>query len=197
MRSAFILLGVMTLVVSVGTFLVFSRKVDAPHDVNIMYNEQVSMKFTLSSPVFKEGESIPATFTCDGENINPELRIDNIPDGTKSLVLVMDDLDIPEAIKKERGIEKFDHWVLYNIPPDTTVLSPETDVGTTGLNAAQDASYRGPCPPDREHRYYFRLYALPHTLNFIKIPTLYDVEEAAKGSMIEMTTLMGRYERDK
>ncbi len=193
MRYAFLLLGVMSLIVSVGGFIAFSDKAEAP--VVSEGNNQHSMKLTLSSPDFKEGESIPSKFTCDGENIIPRLTIENVPEGTESLVVVMDDPDIPESVKQARGIEKFDHWVLYNIPKDTTTLSHDVLVGTSGLNTRGDAQYTGPCPPDREHRYIFRLYAVTGTLNFIQVPTLREVEEAARGMMLESAVLIGKYER--
>ncbi len=193
MQNAFTLLGIMTLIVSIGAFIAFSNKAEAP--IEIIQDNTDTMSLTLSSPVFGEGERIPSKYTCDAENINPELHIENIPEGTQSLVLVMDDPDIPESVKLERGIDVIDHWVLYNISPETTVIPEGSAPGTQGLNTRGEASYRGPCPPDREHRYFFRLYAIGGKLNFIKAPTLKEVEEAAKGMLIERTTFMGRYER--
>jgi Raf kinase inhibitor-like YbhB/YbcL family protein len=191
MRQAFMLLGIMTLVVSVGAFIAFSRKVEAPHDTD----NKASMSLSLTSPAFGQEGTIPSKYTCDGDNINPELNIANVPQGTKSFVLVMDDPDIPEEVKKTRGIEVFDHWVVYNIPESTTMIPEGKDVGSFGLNSRGTTKYAGPCPPDREHRYFFRLYALRDTLNFINVPTLKEVEDAAQSLMIEKTELMGRYER--
>jgi Raf kinase inhibitor-like YbhB/YbcL family protein len=193
-RQAFVLLGVMTLIVSIGAFFAFQKSAHAPEDLAIE-GIQSSMSLTLTSPVFEHEGVIPSVYTCDADNISMPLRIENVPEGTKSLVLVMDDPDIPESVKQARGIEKFDHWVVYNIPPDTTEIGAGEVVGTLGLNLRGETAYAGPCPPDREHRYFFRLYALTGTLQFITTPTLRDVEEAAKGMMIEQTTLMGRYER--
>lgn len=153
------------------------------------------MLLSLTSPVLSEGGSIPSKYTCDAENISPELHIDNIPEGTKSLVLVMDDPDIPESVKQERGIEKFNHWTLYNIPADTRILKEGESIGLAGMNGRGEAKYTGPCPPDREHRYIFRLYAVSGTLNFLQAPTLDEVETAARGMMIGSSTLMGRYNR--
>ncbi len=194
MRQAFALLGVMTLIVSIGAFVAFSNKVEVP----IPYQDNnASMSLTLTSPAFIEGGSIPSKYTCDGENSNPEMQIENIPEGTQSLVLVMDDPDIPDSVKQSRGIEKFDHWVLYNIPSDTKVIPEGATIGTPGLNSKGDAKFTGACPPDREHRYFFRLYALNGILNFIKTPTLDEVESAALEMTLEMVTLMGRYESIK
>ena len=194
MRHAFTLLGIMTLVVSVGTFIAFRNTADAPSTLS--NNKNSSMSLTLTSPVFTEGGVIPAKYTCDDANISPELHIGNIPEGTKSFVLVMDDPDIPESIKKERGIEKIDHWVLYNIPATTNVISEGALLGKSGVNSRGVEGYMGPCPPDREHRYFFRLYALPQEINFLKPPMLHEVEAEAQKLMIGSATLMGRYERE-
>ena len=113
----------------------------------------------------------------------------------------MDDIDIPKEVKEARGIEKFDHLVLYNIPRDTREISAETLSGTFGINGSGNETYTGPCPPSQyeptEHRYIFRLYAVSGVLNFTKTPTLDDVENAAKGMEIDHAELIGRYERIK
>lgn len=192
-KHAYTLLGVMTLVVFVGVYIAFHKKVEAP--ITTDSNNSSSMTLTLTSPLFSEGETIPSKYTCDGENVSPELHIDNVPEGTKSFVLVMDDPDIPESIKKEQGIEKFNHWALYNIPADTRVLNEGALIGMSGMNGRGEAKYTGPCPPDREHRYIFRLYAVSGQLNFLKAPTLDEIEDSARGMMVERATLTGRYER--
>jgi Raf kinase inhibitor-like YbhB/YbcL family protein len=192
MKHAYTLLGVMTLVIFVGAYIAFSKKAEAPITNDLVNN---AMSLTLTSPVFTEGGSIPSKYTCDGENISPELHIGDVPEGTKSLVLVMDDPDIPESIKQERHIEKFNHWALYNIPADTRVIEEGVLVGKTGMNGRGETKYTGPCPPDREHRYIFRLYAVSGQLNFLQAPTLDEVETAARGMMLESSTLMGRYNR--
>jgi len=193
MRNAFMLLGVMTVIVSIGAFIAFSKKGEVPQE--FIHHIETNMSLTLSSPVFEDGGSIPSQYTCDAENINPELHIHNVPEGTQSLVLVMDDPDISEAAKIERGIDVVDHWVLYNIDPTTSVITEGATIGEQGLNVSGQVGYRGPCPPDREHRYFFRLYAISGTLSFVQTPTLKEVEDAARSMMIEQTTLMGRYKR--
>lgn len=153
------------------------------------------MSLLLTSPAFVEGGTIPSRFTCDGENVSPELHIANVPKGTAALVLVMDDPDIPGFVKEKFGIQKFDHWAVYNVPADTAVIPEGALVGTGALNTSGEAQYTGPCPPDREHRYIFRVYAVSSTLTFVKTPTLDEVETAAQGIMLESATLMGRYAR--
>ncbi len=193
MRQAFALLGLMTLIVFVGAFFVF-KEAGAPSDL-VIIPETKPMSLSLSSTVFKEGEKIPSKFTCDGDNVSPELHISGVPLGTQSLVLVMDDPDIPDSVKQARGIEKFNHWAVYNIKADTAVIKEGEILGTSGLTSVGKTDYVGPCPPDREHRYFFRLYAVSGTLNFIKAPSLDEVEVAAQGMALGSTTLMGRYER--
>ncbi len=196
MRQAFALLGIISFLTVLGVFLAFNEKAEAPSpDVTNENMEAEQTQFTITSPVFTQGGLIPAKYTCDGENISPELRIEGIPEGTESLVLIMDDPDIPDTVKQSRGIEKFDHWAVYGIPADTAVIPEGASVGTGALNGRGEATYTGPCPPDREHRYFFRIYALSGTLNFIKAPTLDELEMAAQGMMIGKAELMGRYNR--
>lgn len=100
---------------------------------------------TLTSSAFADNAMIPAKYTCDTEEtVSPPLSIAGVPLGTKSLVLIMDDPDIPEMFKKSRGIDAFDHWVLYNIPPDTKEIPEGTTVGTAGLNSAGNMEYAAP-----------------------------------------------------
>lgn len=195
MRPAFALLGLLACLVYVGGFIALSKKAEAPNEV-INDNPRGTMSLTLTSPVFQDGGSIPQKYSCDGENISPELHIGNVPEGTVSFVLVMDDPDIPISVKQTRGIDTFDHWVVFNIPPETTVI-PEGGLkeASSGMNTRGTNGYTGPCPPDKEHRYFFRLYAVSGTLNFIKAPTLHEVEAAAQGMSLASTTLTGRYER--
>ncbi len=195
MRQAFALLGLLTCLVCVGAFIAFSKKAEAPTEV-INDNPRGTMSLTLTSPVFPDGGSIPQKYSCDGENISPELHIGNVPEGTMSFVLVMDDPDIPISVKQTRGIDTFDHWVVFNIPSGTTII-PEGGLpgASSGMNTRGTNGYTGPCPPDKEHRYFFRLYAVSGTLNFITAPTLRDVEVAAKEMSLGSATLTGRYER--
>lgn len=163
---------------------------------------QTEQTMQLSSSAFAHEGAIPMQYTCDAEEpTNPSLAISNIPEGTESLVLVMDDPDIPAEFKEARGIEAFDHWAVYNIPGDTTEIPEASTIGNEGLNGAEETGYRGPCPPPEyeptTHRYIFRVYALSGTLNFVTTPTLYDIEEAAKGMMLGSAELIGTYDRSE
>ena len=140
---------------------------------------------TLSSAVFKENGIIPGKYTCDSENVNPPLSISGVPAGAKSLALIMDDPDIPQAVKERFGISVFDHWVVFDIPPETTEISENK----------KPSNYTGPCPPDREHRYFFRLYALDTMLALPEGAPRAEVEEAMQGHIVESAELVGRYNR--
>ena len=200
MRNAYALLGVMFIIVFVGVYL-SSREAQAPAFLvsDEQINQNNSMSLNLTSSVFEPDGFIPSKYSCDGVNINPPLSIGNVPAGTKSFVLVMDDPDIPTEIKEARGIEKFNHWAVYNIPPDITEINEGFALGAGGLNGRSDDSYTGPCPPTEyeptTHRYVFRLYALSGSLSFDSVPSLDEVEEAAQAQMLEKAELTGLYSR--
>ena len=151
----------------------------------------------LTSPAFLHEGLIPTKYSCDGANISPTLSIAGVPKEARSLVLIMDDPDVPKALRRD-GV--FDHWTLYNIPPTTTLFEEGGLLGTAGANGRGDAKYTGPCPPQEYqptmHRYFFRLYALDvPTLQFAKLPTKKDLLAAMEGHVIATTELMGTYDR--
>jgi len=147
----------------------------------------------LTSPVFTHEGSIPSKYTCDGDNISPELQITDVPTEAKTLVLLMDDPDVPKTVRED-GM--WDHWVVYNMPPATvTIAEAAIPPGVQGKNTGGKIQYGGPCPPDREHRYFFKLYALDITLDLQEGATKQEVEQAMQGHIIAETTLMGKYNR--
>lgn len=149
----------------------------------------------LTSPSFKQGQSIPARHTCDAQDISPELHISDVPAAAKSLVLIMDDPDVPASVRKE---QMWDHWVVFNIPPHTTRIPENTQPpGTPGKNTGGDLDYQGPCPPDREHRYFFKLYALDTHLDLPAGSTKSQVEAAMRGHILAHTELVGLYDRPR
>jgi len=149
----------------------------------------------LTSSAFSEGTRIPAKYSCDGENVSPPLAIEGVPPEAQSLVLLMDDPDIPDFVKEKYGIEEFDHWVCFNIAPNKTQISEGEEPGTLGNNTSGNAAYTGPCPPDREHRYFFKLFALDCDLDLPEGCSKHDVLDAIDGHILAEATLMGRYER--
>ncbi len=150
-------------------------------------NTEVS-EMKLTSPAFVEGGEIPEEYTCIGSNVNPELHISDVPEGTKSLALIMDD---PDAMKAAGKV--WDHWITWNIPPDKAVLDKDVQGLTTGINSRGTNKYIGPCPPDGEHRYYFKLYALDAELDLPESTTKAELESAMKGHIIKEAQLMGKY----
>lgn len=151
------------------------------------------MTLSLSSPAFSHNSNIPKKYTCDGENISPPLEISGAPKGTKSLVLIMEDPDVPKNIRED-GM--WDHWIVWNIPADAAEIKENSIPGITGVNTSGENKYGGPCPPDRQHRYFFKLYALYDKLNLPESATKADVLEAMWGKVIERAELIGRYKRD-
>lgn len=146
----------------------------------------------LESNVFRNEDSIPEKYTCDGDNVNPPLEILEVPEKAVSLVLIMDDPDVPDWVRKDR---LFVHWVITDMPPTTRYI-PENSVppGIVGKNTLGKCAYFGPCPPDREHRYFFKLYALDTMVSLGSTATKDQVEQAIDGHIIDQATLMGRYE---
>lgn len=148
----------------------------------------------LESSAFKEGGIIPSLYTCEGKNINPPLTISAVPSAAKSLVLLMDDPDVPPFIRPDR---MWDHWVLYNLPPTTHKIEEKSSPGIAGKNTSGKNQYMGPCPPDREHRYFFKLYALDKMVDLPAGATKKEVEKAMQGHILAECHLMGRYEKGK
>lgn len=161
------------------------------------------MAFTLLSPHFEPGEEIPVKYTCDGENISPALQWHDPPEGTKSFALIMDDPDIPAGIKNSSGnlLSVWDHWILFNIPASVSELSEAIQNLPTGTQNGQGShgkeGYYGPCPPDKRHRYFFKLYALDTLLSLTAGAIKQEVENAMKGHILEKTELIGTYDRPK
>lgn len=153
------------------------------------------MELQVSSSAFREGETIPRQYTCDGEDLSPPLAWSGVPGGTRSIALIADDPDAP--------VGTWVHWVLYDIPPDLTELpggvakSPlVAGVGTHGRNDFRRTGYGGPCPPPgKPHRYYFKLYALDTTLNLGSNATKKDLERNMQDHILAQGQLMGTYGR--
>ncbi|MFL6605547.1 MAG: YbhB/YbcL family Raf kinase inhibitor-like protein [Steroidobacteraceae bacterium] len=156
------------------------------------------MALVLTSPAFANGGGIPARYTCEGENISPELRWVGEPSGTKSFGLIVDDPDAPDP---QAPKITWVHWVLYDIPADGHALPENAGAkgplpGTKqGLNDWKKVGYGGPCPPVGTHRYFFKLYALDAVLPDLGRPTKADVLNAMKGHVLEEAQLIGTYKK--
>ncbi|MEW6116632.1 MAG: YbhB/YbcL family Raf kinase inhibitor-like protein [Nitrospirota bacterium] len=143
----------------------------------------------LSSPVFKDNSPIPSKYTCDGNDVNPPLVIENVPSNAKSLVLIVDDPDAPMGT--------WVHWVVWNIEPKTKEIKEHSlpKGAIQGINDFKKHDYGGPCPPSGTHRYFFKLYALDATLNLPSSARKADVEKAMKGHIISQGQLVGLYSK--
>jgi Raf kinase inhibitor-like YbhB/YbcL family protein len=149
----------------------------------------------LTSTAFTEGAAIPAKHTGDARDISPPLKWTGVPEGTKSLALIVDDPDAPGAT--------WVHWVLYDLPPKTTELSEDVPKSQyvpsgakQGLNDFKRLGYGGPSPPrGKPHRYFFKLYALDAMLDLKPGLTKKDLESAMEKHILARAELMGTYQR--
>ncbi len=156
------------------------------------------MTLTIASDAFQHQGDIPPRYTCDGADLSPPLAWTGLPEGTRSLALIVDDPDAPDPSAPKMI---WVHWVLYNIPPNSTGL-PEgvTDAnlpaGTLpGLNDWNRAVYGGPCPPIGRHRYFHKLYALSTVLPDLGQPTKKELENAMEGYVLSRAELIGGYRK--
>src|SRR5262245_58036548 len=145
----------------------------------------------ITSSAFAANAAIPAKYSCDGQSINPPLTFSGIPAKTQSLVLIMDDPDVPKNLMPS-GV--FDHWLIWDLPADSKGVIEGAPEAKRGLNGMGQQGYVGPCPPDREHRYFFKLYALDTKIT-ARIGSKQDLEAAMKGHILEQAELIGRYAR--
>jgi len=143
----------------------------------------------ILSLAFKSSELIPGKYTCDGEDINPPLQIKNMPDGTKSLALIIDDPDAP------RGV--WTHWLVWNINPEIKEISENfvPNGAIQGTTSFRKVGYDGPCPPSGIHRYFFKVYALDIMLNLPFSADALQLETIMKGHILGNAELMGKYGR--
>lgn len=156
--------------------------------------EGVTMAIEFSSSAFEDGAPIPRKYSCDGEDISPALSWDNLPAGTQSLALIMDDPDAP------RGT--WVHWVVYDIPPESAGFAENVSAtgdgpggGKQGNNSWKRIGYGGPCPPGGTHRYYFKLYALDTVLGLEAGATKGRLLKAMEGHVLDQGQLMGTFSR--
>jgi Raf kinase inhibitor-like YbhB/YbcL family protein len=147
-----------------------------------------SSKLHVSSSAIPDGAAIPTQFTCSGANQSPPLSWNGVPQGTKSLALLVEDPDAPSGT--------FVHWVVYDIPPGSEGFKEGSVEGTQGVNGMGRASYMGPCPPPgKPHHYHFRLFALDSNPTVEANPTAQALHDAMTGHILESAELVGIFER--
>jgi Raf kinase inhibitor-like YbhB/YbcL family protein len=152
------------------------------------------MEIKITSPAFADGGMIPPQYTCDGQDISPELVWESVPEGTQTITLICDDPDAPMGT--------FVHWVLYNLPADVRTLAENTPKGANLPNGARQGvsdfgrtGYGGPCPPSGTHRYFFKLYALDTQLDLPSGAKKTDLLAAMDGHILAGGQLVGKYKR--
>lgn len=155
------------------------------------------MTMNITSSAFDNNGSIPRVHTCEGKDISPPLSWSSAPSGTRSLVLIVDDPDAPDPAAPRMT---WVHWVLYNLPANSTGL-PESiktlPAGTLeGSNDWRRTGYGGPCPPIGRHRYFHKLYALDVVLPDLDRPTKKILEQAMQGHIIAEAQLVGTYQKE-
>ena len=158
--------------------------------------EAAMTAFKLSSSAFGQNQSIPAKYSCEGEDVSPPLAWEGAPAGAKSFALICDDPDAPGG--------NWVHWVIWNVPG--TALGLPANVAKTetvaalggarqGLNGWPKLGYNGPCPPRGLHHYHFKLYALDAVLELPPKAGKRQLEDAMKGHILGQTELVGTYQR--
>jgi hypothetical protein len=156
------------------------------------------MPLALRSPSFTHEGEIPALYTCEGRDISPALAWSGLPEGTKSLALIVDDPDAPDPRAPRMT---WVHWVLYNVPAgepglQEAVTSAQLAAGTReGLNDWKRTGYGGPCPPIGRHRYFHKLYALDTVLTDLGTPSKPQLEKAMEGHVLARAELIGTYQK--
>jgi Raf kinase inhibitor-like YbhB/YbcL family protein len=146
-------------------------------------------EFALESDAFQNAEAIPERHSCEGEDVSPPLRWGNVPEGTRSMALVVDDPDAPGGI--------FTHWTAWGLDPAAGGLAEGEGAPVEGRNDFGTSGYRGPCPPPGHgrHRYVFRLYALDADIELAAGAAKADLEQALEGHVLTIAELVGTYER--
>jgi Raf kinase inhibitor-like YbhB/YbcL family protein len=152
----------------------------------------------LTSSAFTHQGAIPALYTCEGKNVSPPLAWADLPAGTNSLVLIVDDPDAPDPKAPKMT---WDHWLLYNLPVSSTglteAIAPEKlPAGTLqGKNSWKKTGFGGPCPPVGRHRYFHKLFALDIVLPDLKQPAKEALLKAMEGHVLGKAELIGTYQK--
>jgi len=142
----------------------------------------------VRSVAFNHGGHIPPKYTCEGENVNPPLEINGLPERTRTVAMIVEDPDAPKGV--------YDHWVVWNISPNEAIAE-NSKPGETGKNSFGNIGYGGPCPPSGSHRYFFKVYALDTKLDLAAGADKKNLLEAMKDHILASGELMAHYEKRK
>jgi Raf kinase inhibitor-like YbhB/YbcL family protein len=143
----------------------------------------------LTSESFDHGEPIPERHTCSGNGSSPPLGWDFVPEGTRTLALIVHDPDAPSG--------DFVHWLAWNIDPADGGIDEDKPAPVQGTHDFGRPGYAGPCPPPGHgpHRYYFHLYALDAELDLEEGAAREQLEDAIDGHVLAEAELIGTFER--
>jgi Raf kinase inhibitor-like YbhB/YbcL family protein len=155
--------------------------------VGTILSMNAASSISITTAAFQAGADIPAKFTCNGGNVNPDLKITGVPREAKSLVLIVDDPDASHGL--------FTHWIVWNIDPKTTDLAESSSPagGVQGTNDFGKRNYGGPCPPSGTHRYFFKIFALDTKLDLKPSARRAELDAAMRGHTLGQGELMARY----
>ena len=162
------------------------------------HETRTTSSLQLRSPDFPADGALPARFTCDGEGASPALQWSGAPPGTRSFALIVDDPDAPDPAAPQRT---WVHWVLYDLPADSTGVpqgarTEQLPRGTReGHNDWNKSGFGAPCPPRGRHRYVHTLYALDTVLPDLHAPDKALLLARMKGHVLGTAHLVGTYER--
>lgn len=178
-KTAFIIIVVLFLAGCVHT-----------HQNDLTTNLNLPDMLEITSLDFTNNSRLPDKITCNGSNVSPQLSFSNVPQGTKSLVVVVDDPDVPSGV--------WTHWIVYNIDPMVREIAENSipSGALLGVNDFKVTEYRGACPPSGNHHYIFRVYALSGVLDLPAGASRSEIDEAIKDSILDYGELVGTYSRE-
>jgi Raf kinase inhibitor-like YbhB/YbcL family protein len=156
---------------------------------------QAPMTVALTSSAFQPNGAIPAKYTCEGESVSPPLTWSALPQGTRSVAIVLEDPDAPDPAKRQRT---WVHWVVYDLPPGGSLAENARQLPAGALGGANDwkkTEYGGPCPPVGQHRYVHHIYALDEVLPDLHGPAKADLLRAMEGHVLAQGELVGTYQK--
>ena len=154
--------------------------------ISLVFAQEGVGTMKLSSPDFNNNEFIPKKYSCLGEDINPVLVVEGVPDDTKTLALIVDDPDAPMGT--------WVHWVVFNIPV-VSRIGQNSIPGEQAMNDFGRKDYGGPCPPSGTHRYFFKIYALDTAFEPAQIKDKASLEEAMESHILDSAGLIGLFKK--
>jgi len=194
MNNKTIITFLVTAILLGGVFLLYNSgksTAGAPETPVIEKTEETTeIYMKILSPAFQNNQTIPTIYTCDGENFNPPLVFQQIPEGIQSLVLIVDDPDAPTGT--------WTHWIIFNISPNTAKINENSvpEGALQGKNDFGNTEYGGPCPPVGAHRYFFKLFALDTTINLKEGAIRKDIEKEMENHILAEEQLVGTYQSE-